>query len=122
MGGEPILDLSKVRGAGLSQLRQDYGNRIRLDRNATYRDGLKEYLRRWHLETGRPEDELVGFDVYWVRDKCPAPGTDLPTQNDPVPIATWRKTAFAKLPDGTRLPPSPKLRSADKWPGEEEKK
>lgn len=121
--GEPaIMDLSTVRGAGLSQLRQDYGNRIRLDRNSTYRDGLKDYLRRWHEQTGRPEDELVAFDVYWVRDKCPPPGTDVPIQNDPVPIATWRKPGMAKLPDGTRIPASPRLRSAEKWPGEEEKK
>jgi hypothetical protein len=117
-----IMDLSTVRGAGLSQLRQDYGNRIRLDRNATYRDGLKDYLRRWHEQTGRPEDELVAFDIYWLRDKCPPPGTDVPIQNDPVPIATWRKPGGAKLPDGSRIPASPRLRSAEKWPGEEEKK
>ena len=35
---------------------------------------MSEYLRAWHRRTGRPEDELVSFDVYWVRDQCPKPG------------------------------------------------
>src|SRR5262249_1162645 len=73
-GQEPDLDLTDAPGLGLDQITQDYFNRIRLDRNATYRQGLKEYLLRWHLETGHPEDELVAFDVYWVRDQCPPPG------------------------------------------------
>jgi predicted DCC family thiol-disulfide oxidoreductase YuxK len=70
-GKEPDLDLTDARGLGLNQIWQDYFNRIRLDRNKVFRQGLKEYLNRWHIETGRPEDELVAFDVYWVRDQCP---------------------------------------------------
>src|SRR4029079_14871708 len=77
-GDAPDLDLTDARGLGLNQIWQDYFNRIRLDRNKVYRDGLKEYLLRWHEETGRPEDKLVAFDVYWLRDQCPRPGETKP--------------------------------------------
>ena len=72
-GQTPDLDISDARGLGLGQIRQDYFNRIRLDRNKVFRQGLQDYLRNWHKETGRPEDELVAFDVYWVRAMCPPP-------------------------------------------------
>lgn len=114
-GAAPDLDLSDSRGEGLSQLRQDYGNRIRLDRNQYYREGLREYLSRWHEETGRKEDELVAFDVYWVRDKCPAPGSDKPYDNDAVPILTWRKPSWVPPASFPRIPRAPKTRSAEKW-------
>ncbi len=120
-GQAPDLDLTDARGAGLSQLRQDYGNRIRLDRNAYYREGLKEYLQHWHVETGRPADELVAFDVYWVRDRCPKPGSDTPYDNDPVPLLSWRKAGF-KAPEGfPTIPVVPRSRSAEKWDDEKEK-
>jgi hypothetical protein len=72
-GEPPDLDLTDARGLGLGQIQQDYFNRIRLDQNATYRQGLQEYLQQWHLRTGRPQDEIVSFDVYWVRAECPVP-------------------------------------------------
>lgn len=70
-GQEPDLVLTDARGLGLGQIRQDYFNRIRLDRNKVFREGLKQYLQRWHLNTKNPNDELVAFDVYWVRAQCP---------------------------------------------------
>jgi hypothetical protein len=72
-GKEPALDLTIVDGLGLGQIPQDYFNRIRLDRNTVFRQGLSDYLKAWHLHTGRPEDELVAFDVYWVRAQVPTP-------------------------------------------------
>ena len=110
----PDLDLTDSRGEGLGQIPQDYGNRIRLDRNQFYRDGLAEWLRNRHLRTGNPEDEIVSFDVYWVRDKCPKPGFDEPTHGEAVPILVWRKPGFV-YPNGERLPRPPALRSAEKW-------
>lgn len=114
-GKEPVLDLVPVRGAGLGQIEQDYGNRIRSDRNEVYRKGLDEYLMRWHLVTGRPEDEIVAFDVYWVADKCPRPGSDHPTEGKRIAIRTWRKPRW-RPPRGfpVQIPPVPKLESAGK--------
>jgi len=114
-GQAPDLDLTDSKGEGLSQLRQDYGNRIRLDRNQYYREGLKEYLLKWQLETGNPNDELVAFDVYWVRDRCPKPGSDKPYDGDAVPILTYRKPGYRAPGAFPQIPYSPRVRSAEKW-------
>ncbi len=114
-GRAPDLDLTDSRGEGLSQLRQDYANRIRLDRNQIYREDLREYLTRWHLLTRRPADELVAFDVYWVRAKCPKPGEREPTNGEAVALLTWRKPGYRRPPELSPLPPTPTVRSADKW-------
>jgi len=110
---EPDLDLTDARGLGLEQIWQDYFNRIRLDRNQVFRQGLRDYLLRWHLETGRPEDELVAFDVYWVRDQCPKPDEAKPTRNETIAILTYRKPGFQPPPGKPPLPPEPKVQSAE---------
>lgn len=111
-GAEPDLDLTDARGLGLNQIWQDYFNRIRLDRNKVFRQGLREYLQRWHLETGRPEDELVAFDVYWVRDQCPPPGQDRPYNNEKIALLTYRKPGYKPPPGKPPIPPEPKVESA----------
>jgi hypothetical protein len=112
-GRAPDLDLTDSKGEGLSQLRQDYGNRIRQDRNSRYREDLAVYLRRWHEETGRPEDELVAFDVYWVRDRCPPPGSIEPFGGEAVAIHTWRKQGYVRPEGMEAIPAPPKVRSAE---------
>ncbi len=112
-GKEPELDLTHAQGLGLGQIQQDYFNRIRLDQNQVFRQGLADYLRAWHLRTGRPQDELVAFDVYWVRDQCPRPGEDKPYANEDIPILTWRKPGYRRPHGAPQIPPSPQLKSAD---------
>ena len=112
-GEAPDLNLSDARGLGLEQIWQDYFNRIRLERNKTYREGLKDYLLRWHLETGRPEDELVAFDVYWLRDQCPRRGDIEPFGHEKIALLTYRKTGYKPAPGLPPLPPSPKLGNAE---------
>jgi hypothetical protein len=112
-GEPPDLNLSDARGLGLNQIWQDYFNRLRLDRNKVYRDGLKDYLMRWHLQTGNPNDELVAFDVYWLRDQCPRPGDDKPYAHEKLAILTWRKANYRPPPGQPSLPPQPKVVSAE---------
>ena len=112
-GKEPELDLTRSDGLGLGQIQQDYFNRIRLDRNVIYRQGLQEYLKAWHLRTGRPEDELVAYDVYWVRDQCPKPGMSQPYANETIALVTWRKQGYRPPPGQPPLPPEPKVASAE---------
>lgn len=112
-GKEPDLDLTDARGLGLGQVQQDYFNRIRLDRNTVYRHGLSEYLQQWHVRTGNKNDELVSFDVYWVRDQCPQPGSDKPTANEALALLTWRKPGYRPKRGEPPLPPQPKIESAD---------
>jgi hypothetical protein len=111
-GKEPDLDLTDARGLGLGQIWQDYFNRIRFDRNKVFRQGLKDYLLRWHEETGRPADELVAFDVYWVRDQCPRPGMTQAYKNEKIAILTWRKPGYTPPPGQPPIPPAPKEESA----------
>lgn len=35
---------------------------------------LEDWIRRHHRRTGRPEDEIVAFDAYWVEHATPPPG------------------------------------------------
>ncbi|APR83577.1 Hypothetical protein A7982_08926 [Minicystis rosea] len=109
----PDLDLTDSDGLGLGQIHQDYFNRIRLDRNKVFHQGLEEYLRQWHLRTGRPEDELVAFDVYWVRDLCPKVGENKPYANELQAILSWRKPGYRHPPELPALPPQPKIVSAE---------
>jgi len=111
-GEVPDLDLTDARGLGLGQIRQDYWNRIRFDRNKGFRQGLKEYLLRWHEETGRAEDELVAFDVYWLRDQCPLPGQTRPYKHEKIAILTYRKPGYRPPPGKPPLPAEPKVESA----------
>lgn len=112
-GQPPDLDLSDARGLGLNQIWQDYFNRIRLERNKVYREGLKDYLIRWHEEMGRPQDRLVAFDVYWLRDQCPKPGESKPYRHERLAILTYRDPKYKPPPGVPPLPPSPKVVSAE---------
>ncbi|WP_438016813.1 hypothetical protein WMF18_39445 [Sorangium sp. So ce315] len=112
-GEPPDLDLSDARGLGLGQIKQDYFNRIRLDRNKAFRrPGLQEFLLRYPERTGRPEDEIVAFDVYWVRDQCPRPGEDAPFKNEAIPILSYRKPGYRARSGMPALPPVKKEESA----------
>lgn len=113
-GRFPDLILTDSRGEGLGQIPQDYGNRIRMDRNKAFRRPLKDYLMRWHTFSQRPGDELVAFDVYWVKDHCPEPGTDEPHTQAAIALLTWRKPGYRPGEGAQKIPPSPTVYSADK--------
>ena len=53
----------------------------------------------------RPEDELVAFDVYWLRDQCPLPGQTAPYKHEKVAILTYRKPGYKPPPGKPPLPP-----------------
>ncbi|MEZ4312714.1 MAG: hypothetical protein R3F14_32220 [Polyangiaceae bacterium] len=112
---DPFGDLQSrhLDARGLALGCQDPMGRIRLDRNRTYRDGLKDYLLRWHELTGNPDDEIVAFDVFWVRDQCPRPGETRPYNAQRQAIMSYRKPAYRPRPGLPRLPPALKTVSAD---------
>ncbi len=112
-GKEPDLDLTDSKGEGLTQIQQDYANRIRLDRNRVFRQGLVEYVRRWHLLTGNPGDEIVAFDAYWVRCDCPKPGLNKPTGNRLFALVSYRRPGYKPPPGHPPIPPEPKVESAE---------
>ncbi len=110
----PELDLTKSNGLGLSQIRQDYFNRIRLDHNKAFRQGFRDWIVAYPKRTGRAEDEIAGFDAYWVRDQCPPPGQRVPYKNELVAIATYRKPGYRPPPGVPALKPEPPIESAEK--------
>lgn len=114
-GRAPDLDLTDSRGEGLSQLEQDLGNRMRFEKYQVYRDGLRNYALGHHVRTGNADDEVVSVDVYWVRCRIPKPGRQEPTENDAVPIYTWRKPGYVTREGVPPLPPPLRTRNADKW-------
>lgn len=75
-GTTPDFDPYTRVGWGHEQFWCDYNNRLRFEWHQPNRQHFKDYLRHWHEYAGRPEDELVAFDVWWVHDKSPPPGQE----------------------------------------------
>lgn len=73
-GKEPSFDVQPKGGFGLNQIWGDFARRFHEDRFKTYWNGFRDFLRNHHKLTGRPENELVAFDVYWVNERIPLPG------------------------------------------------
>ncbi|HEV8551632.1 MAG TPA: hypothetical protein VGQ57_21435, partial [Polyangiaceae bacterium] len=72
--GTPSFDPEAPRGFGHSQFWCDYHNRIRYRDNAHHRQHLQNYLLHQHELSGHPENRLVAFEVWWIRDRSPSPG------------------------------------------------
>lgn len=70
-GKEPNWDLSSSKSLGYNQIWCDYYNRMHLSQNSPFRDAMKEYMFRLPERTGRPEDAIVGGEVYWIQDMNP---------------------------------------------------
>ncbi|HVZ32435.1 MAG TPA: DCC1-like thiol-disulfide oxidoreductase family protein [Polyangiaceae bacterium] len=74
-GLEPDFNPETHVGWGHNQFWCDYHLKMYFSNYAPYRQHLKEYLERWYLRTGHPEDRLLAFDVWWVSNKSPPPGS-----------------------------------------------
>jgi predicted DCC family thiol-disulfide oxidoreductase YuxK len=98
-GVEPDFDPETTVGWGHSQLWCDYHLKMYFARYAANRQHLTEYLQNWHLRTGRPQDRLVAFDVWWVSDKSPGPGEAHGRPQKPVLL-----TSFGKVSDSGAIP------------------
>jgi hypothetical protein len=59
-----------------SQFFCDYFLKIHFDGNRGYRQHFKHYLENWQALEGKPEkDKLVSFEVYWINNSSPPPGS-----------------------------------------------
>jgi len=113
-GTVPDLNLSDDRSRLLNQIHQDYFNRIRMNRNRAYHKPLSEFLQRYHKRTGRPEDELVAFDVYWLTDHNPPLGSITPYDHDKIAFISWRKSRYRRKAGMPKMPRRVKVRKAGK--------
>jgi predicted DCC family thiol-disulfide oxidoreductase YuxK len=98
-GKEPDFDPFTREGWMHDQFLCDYSNRIRFDWHVPNRPHLVSYLRNWHRYHGRPQDELVAFDVWWVQDKSPKPGEE---RGEPLP--PQRLTSYGYVKDSGSKP------------------
>ena len=73
-GAEPNFDVQPKGGFRMNQIWGDFHRRIAEDRFKVYWNGFRDYLRTHHELTGRPEDELVAFEVWFVNEQIPPPG------------------------------------------------
>jgi predicted DCC family thiol-disulfide oxidoreductase YuxK len=92
-GAEPDFDPETRVGWGHSQLWCDYHLKMFFSRFSAHRQHLKEYLQSWHVRTGRAEDRLVAFDVWWVNDKSPQPGASHGVPQKPVQLVSFGKVS-----------------------------
>lgn len=96
---EPIFDPESPRGWGHDQLWCDYSNHIRWPHNQGRRQFLRQYLINQHLFSHRSQDQLVGFDVWWIQDKSPKPG-----QKHGVVLPPEKLVSFGNVKDSGATP------------------
>lgn len=109
-GKEPDFSTDTRTGWGHEQFWCDYNNKIRFGWFTQHRQFLREYLKRWHEFTGKPEDQLVAFDVWWVEDRSPPPGERKTTPLPPSKLVSWgivRDSGATELLAKTRKPSTP---------------
>ena len=83
-GGKPDLQAPLHGPWGLDAFDDSYTGAIADDHRAAYRVYLDQFLRRWHLVTGRGDGaRIVSYTVYWVTSRSPEPGATEPTDIDP---------------------------------------
>jgi predicted DCC family thiol-disulfide oxidoreductase YuxK len=87
-GEAPDFNPETNVGWGQNQYWCDYHLKMFFPRYAAYRQLLREYLERYQQRTGRPEDRLVAFDVWWVNVKSQAPGAAHGEPQKPVKIVS----------------------------------
>ncbi|MBX3181974.1 MAG: HTTM domain-containing protein [Polyangiaceae bacterium] len=73
-GEPPTFEMSPARGYEMNQIWCDFQRRIGEHRFRGYLPGFKEYLLRYPKRTGRPEDQLVAFEVWQLTEVVPPPG------------------------------------------------
>jgi predicted DCC family thiol-disulfide oxidoreductase YuxK len=88
-GETPEFDPESPRGWGHDQLWCDYSNHIRWPHNQGRRQFLRTYLINQHQYVHRPQDQLIGFDVWWISDKSPPPGQKHGVTQPPERIVTY---------------------------------
>lgn len=72
-GQAPSFEVQPKEGFRMNQIWGDFHRRIGEQRFEGYLDGVKEMLKNYHQITGRKQDELRSFDVWFVNEHIPLP-------------------------------------------------
>jgi len=81
------------RHMGQSHFFVMYSDRIANVNYAAYRQAFEEWLLRYPERTGKPEDCLVSYEVYWVLDESPPFGSTNPKPREHKRFMTYRAPA-----------------------------
>ncbi len=89
-GAPPAIDPATFNARKLGQLWNDYLQRVRLRENEPYHKALRDYLGKGGptLEGRAPDEQLAGYDAYWVRYSIAKPG------EGPARVETGRDKIF----------------------------
>jgi hypothetical protein len=77
-GQLPTFEVQPKGGFRMNQIWGDFHRRIGEPRFSEYHDGVRDFLVNHHEITGRPQDRLVAFDVWYVSEQIPPPGQPKP--------------------------------------------
>ena len=73
-GEAPSFEVQPPGGFRMNQIWGDFHRRIGEDRFGAYLEGVKEMLKHYHVISGKPENELKSFDMWFVNEQIPPPG------------------------------------------------
>jgi hypothetical protein len=102
---EPNYGVDPPEGFEMNQIWGDFHRRIWQPRFRVYWNGVRDYLIRHHEITGRPNDELVGFEVYYVSQIVPLYG------QPPNPVKKERLFSWGNMRASQNQPSAPRSRS-----------
>jgi hypothetical protein len=75
-GMAPSFEVQPRDGFRMNQIWGDFHRRIGEPRFSAYLQGVRDMLVNYHQITGRPEDRLVAFDLWYVTEQIPPPGAE----------------------------------------------
>jgi hypothetical protein len=104
-GMEPSFEVQPKAGFRMNQIWGDFHRRIGESRFEGYLDGVRDMLKNYHQISGKPENELVSFDVWFVNEHIPPPGAPR-AASQRRRLFSW--SAETTAPRGT--PPRPRPR------------
>jgi hypothetical protein len=73
-GQAPSYEVQPKQGFRMNQIWGDFHRRIGEPRFAVYLGGVRDFLLNHHELTGRPQDRLVAFEIWYVNEFIPPPG------------------------------------------------
>jgi hypothetical protein len=106
-GREPSFEVQPKEGFRMNQIWGDFHRRIGEERFGGYLDGVRDMLKNYHQITGRPQDELKSFQVWFVNEQIPPPGGKrtpptrkkiLDWSGDPAPAPARRRSPGRSQP------------------------
>jgi hypothetical protein len=73
-GQEPTFEVQPKDGFRMNQIWGDFHRRIGEQRFEGYLEGVREMIKNYHVITGKKENELKSFEVWFVNERIPPPG------------------------------------------------